>query len=181
VKISIWLLTRERETWITGAEILGLAAVLVVTSTGWLPLLVGVPLLVHVGYKALTSLPMGQVPGRPEGSKQVRRNQDLRSWVVGFLNEMRRMESIAHQASVGGRSRKDIEKDLRWAKKRLMATAAEVAKAAGRVRPPVRDPEPDADDDIHKPVRVKVSTRAPNLSFLSPQQPGGGANTAPGL
>lgn len=132
MKIRIWLLTRERETWITATELLGLALILLTDAGGVLRLLVGLPLLGHVGYKALTSLPMGRVPGRPDGSKSVRRNLDLRSRVVGFLNEMRRVEDFAHQAVVGGRPQKELERDLVWAKKRMMAAAEEVVRAAGR-------------------------------------------------
>jgi hypothetical protein len=131
MKITVWLLTRERATWITGAETLGILLV-VLTATGGLTRLMAVALLAHVSYKALTSLPMGQVPGRPDGAKAVRRNQDLRSRVVGFLNEIRRAEDYAHQATVGGRPRADLERDIAWARKRMMAAAAEVAKTAGR-------------------------------------------------
>jgi hypothetical protein len=131
MKITVWLLTRERATWITGAEALGIFLV-VLTAPGVLTRLVAVGLLAHVSYKALTSLPMGQVPGRPDGTKAIRRNQDLRSRVVGFLNEMRRAEDFAHQVDMGGRPRADVERHLAWARQRMMAAAAEVAKAAGR-------------------------------------------------
>ncbi len=131
MKITIWLLTRERDTWITGAESLGLLLV-VLTAPSSLIRLAGVVLLAHVSYKALTSLPMGKVPRRPEGSKAIRRNQDLRTRVVGFLNEMKRAEDYAHQAEVARRSDRDFERDMAWARKRMMAAAAEVVKAAGR-------------------------------------------------
>lgn len=131
MKITVWLLTRERATWITGAETLGILLV-VLTAPGVLTRLVAVALLAHVSYKALTSLPMGLVPGRPDGTKAIRRNQDLRTRVVGFLNEMRRAEDYAHQATVGGRPRAEFERDMAWARKRMMAAAAEVAKTAGR-------------------------------------------------
>ncbi|HET9948027.1 MAG TPA: hypothetical protein VFQ22_03770, partial [Longimicrobiales bacterium] len=123
MKISIWMVTRERDTWILLAELLVLLFILIGGSAGGIGVLVGVALLAHVGYRALTSLPMGRVPGRPEGSKQVRRNLDLRSRVVGFLNEMRRVESLGHQATVGGRPLEDLERDLAWAKRRLAAAA----------------------------------------------------------
>jgi hypothetical protein len=131
MKITVWLLTRERATWITGVETLGILLV-VLTAPGVIARLVAVALLAHVSYRALTSLPMGQVPGRPDGAKAIRRNQDLRSRVVGFLNEMRRAEDFAHQVDLGGRPRADVEKHLAWARQRMMAAAAEVAKAAGR-------------------------------------------------
>jgi hypothetical protein len=131
MKITVWLLTRERDTWITGAESLGLLLV-VLTAPGVFARLAGVLLLTHVSYKALTSLPLGKVPRRPEGSKAIRRNQDLRTRVVGFLNEMRRAEDYAHQAEVGSRPTRDFERDMVWARQRMMAAAAEVVKAAGR-------------------------------------------------
>ena len=58
------------------------------------------PVLGHLGYRALTSLPIGQVPGRPAGMARQRRNLQLRTRVVAFLNEVRRAESYA--ASTGG-------------------------------------------------------------------------------
>ena len=131
MKITVWLLTRERDTWITGAESLGLLLV-VLTAPGVFARLAGVLLLTHVSYKALTSLPMGKVPRRPEGSKAIRRNQDLRTRVVGFLNEMKRAEDYAHQAEVARRPNDQFERDMAWARKRMMAAAAEVVKTAGR-------------------------------------------------
>ena len=151
MKITVWLLTRERATWITGAETLGILLV-VLTAPGFLTRLVAVGLLAHVSYKALTSLPMGLVPGRPDGVKAIRRNQDLRSRVVGFLNEIRRTEDYAHQATVGGRPHADLERDLAWARKRMMAAAAEVAKAAGRPAKVDRASLGSPEDDM-TPVR----------------------------
>lgn len=134
MKLRIWLLTRDRETWVTGAEILALLLVLLAGSDA-VRLIFGLPLLVHVGYRALTSVPLGQIPGRPEWAKQVRRNQDLRSRVVGFLNEMRRVEDIAHRGRIAGGTHADVEKDLLFAKRRMMNAATEVVRAAGRVGP----------------------------------------------
>jgi hypothetical protein len=131
MKITVWMLTRERDTWVTGTESLGLLLV-VLTAPGVFTRLAGVLLLTHLSYKALTSLPMGKVPTRPESSKAVRRNQDLRTRVVGFLNEMKRAEDYAHQAAVAQRPNHEFERDMAWAKKRMMAAAAEVVKAAGR-------------------------------------------------
>lgn len=125
-------MTWERSTWITAVEMLGLGIVLLTSSGTAIALVVGLPLLAHLGYTALTSLPLGAIPGPPAGAKQLRRNQDLRSRIVGFLNEIRRVEEYAQQAEVLGRPRKEVEQDLRWAKQRMMAAAAEVAKVAGR-------------------------------------------------
>lgn len=133
MKLRIWLVTWERDTWITAAEILALGVVLLTSSGTVVALVVGLPLLAHLGYTALTSLPLGEIPGAPVGAKRLRRNQDLRSRVVGFLNEMRRVEEYAEQAEVSGRPRHEVERDLRWAKQRMMTAAAEVTKAAGRL------------------------------------------------
>jgi len=175
MKITVWLLTRERATWITGVETLGILLV-VLTAPGVLTRLVAVALLAHVSYQALTSLPMGQVPGRPNGAKAIRRNQDLRSRVVGFLNEIRRAEDYAHQATVGGRPRADLERDLAWARKRMMAAAAEVAKTAGRAakvdRASLGSPE---DDEEMRPPRGahRSSEILPQVSpwDTAPEQP----------
>jgi hypothetical protein len=126
------LVTWERGTWITLAEIVALALTLAGDGTV-IALVVGLPVLAHLGYTALTSLPLGAIPGPPVGAKQLRRNQDLRTRVVGFLNEMRRVQEFAQQGEVSGRPRSEVEKDLRWATQRMMAAAAEVANVAGRL------------------------------------------------
>ena len=131
MKISIWMASRDRDTWILAAEIFVLALVLFYAPGTTIRVLLGLPLLVHVGYRALTSLPLGMIPGRPPGAKE-RRNQDLRSRVVGFLNEVRRVEEYAERAQVAGRPPAEVENNLRSAEKRLMAAAAEVVKVAGR-------------------------------------------------
>jgi hypothetical protein len=151
MKLRIWLVTRDRLTWFTAAEVVALAIVLLGASDT-MRLLFGLPLLAHLGYMALTSVPLGQIPGRPEWAKSVRRNQDLRSRVVGFLNEMRRVEDLAHHAHIVGRAPAAIERDLVTAKKRMMAAATEVVRAAGQVAPHVAEPE--------QPVeRARVATR----------------------
>jgi hypothetical protein len=133
MKLRIWLVTWDRETWFTGAEITALG-LLLVAGTDNLRTMLGLPLLAHLGYRALTSVPLGRIPGPPEGAKQTRQNQDLRSRVVGFLNEMRRVEDIAHQGQLGNQTSKIVERDLLYAKKRMMAAANEVVRAAGQVR-----------------------------------------------
>jgi hypothetical protein len=161
MKLRIWLVTRDRLTWFTAAEIVALAIVLLGGSDS-VRLLFGLPLLAHLGYMALTSVPLGQIPGRPEWAKQVRRNQDLRSRVVGFLNEMRRVEDLAHHAHIGGRSPIAIEKDLITAKQRMMAAASEVVKAAGQLGPQVADAT-EASPPRPKPakrVRAAAAQRA---------------------
>ena len=140
MKITVWLVTWERGTWITLAEVVALG-VLIVAQGSSVPQLVGLAILAHLGYTALTSLPLGEIPGAPTGAKRLRRNQDLRSRVVGFLNEVRRVESYAQQAEVGGRPKRELEKDLHWARQRMMTAAAEVAKAAGRPGPADVQPE----------------------------------------
>lgn len=155
IKISVWLLTRERSTWIGGAEILILAWVVISGPGTLLRLVVGLPVLAHLGYTALTSLPMGSVPGRPVGTKQYRRNQDLRSRVVGFLNEVRRVEEYTQRAHNAGWSKEEVAQDLRAARERIMNAAAQVAAVTGRVTAMPDEPEVEG----HGPV--KVLTHAP--------------------
>jgi hypothetical protein len=132
MKITVWLVTRTRETWITSAEVLVLALVLYTGPGAIIRLLIGLPALVHVGYTALTGLPMRMIPGRPIGVKLERRNQDLRSSIVGFLNEVRRAEDSAQRAMVEGRPTKEVDLYRQTVGKRVMAAAAEVVKATGR-------------------------------------------------
>lgn len=121
----------ERETWITAAETLGLGLILTAPPGAVVRLFLGLPILAHLGYRALTSLPMGLVPRRPEQG-QARRHYDLRARVVRFLDEVRRAEDLAEQSRVGGTLEPDVEKQMWAAQKRVMAAAAEVAKATGR-------------------------------------------------
>lgn len=108
-----------------------LALVLVAAVESTVVLVFGLLVLAHVGYRALTSLPLGQVPGRPPGA-QTRSNLHLRSRIVGFLNEVRRVEDYVARARTAGRPRAEVETHLRTAERRLMAAAAEVAKVTGR-------------------------------------------------
>lgn len=131
MKVSVWLVTRERTTWITAAEILALGIVLFAPSGAGVRILFGLPLLVHVGYKALTSLPMGSVPGRPERG-QPRRHYDLRARVVRFLAEVQRVEEYAHRAEVARLPRREVDEFLFSGQRRVMAAAKEVAKQTGK-------------------------------------------------
>jgi len=131
VKVRVWLVTRERTTWISAAEILGLGIVLLSPSGPGIRILFGLPLLAHIGYKALTSLPMGSVPGRPEG-KPPRRHYDLRARVVRFLDEVKRVEDYAHRAELSGLPEGEVQEFLFTGQRRVMAAAKEVAKQTGR-------------------------------------------------
>jgi hypothetical protein len=157
MKITVWLATRDRLTFFTAAEILALAVVLFTVSGSTLLRLVGLVLVAHLGYMAMTSLPMGRVPGRPDGGV-ARRNLDLRSRVVGFLSEMRRIEDYAQHAEVAGLPREQVEKDLQGAKKKMMAAATEVVKQAGRPSGKKR-PTADLHEDSH-PTRGRPTHRA---------------------
>lgn len=128
----MWLVTRERRTLITAAELLVLWIVLFVADDGALRLLLGIPLFLHVGYLALTSLPLGEVPRRPDNARKERRNQDLRSRIVGFLNEIRRAEDYAHRARVAGWPEREVEENLRLARERAMMAAASAVRVMGK-------------------------------------------------
>jgi hypothetical protein len=131
VKISVWLVTRERETWITSAELLLLGVILLLPTSPMVRMLFGLPLLAHVGYKALTSLPMGLVPGRPERG-QHRRHYDLRARVVRFLDEVKRVEDFAQRAELAEVPDDEVKEFLFAAQRRVMAAARDVAKQTGQ-------------------------------------------------
>jgi hypothetical protein len=132
IKITIWLVTRDRDTWVTGAEIVCLTLVLIVAVESTVGRAIGLLVLAHLGYRALTSLPMGAIPGRPLASRQERRNLHLRARIVGFINEVRRVEEYVQRARTAGRPRVEVEMQLRSAERRLMEAAAEVVRFTGR-------------------------------------------------
>lgn len=125
------MVTREPGTWATAAEIFALGVVLLAVDGAGIRFLFGLPLLVHIGYKALTGLPMGRVPGRPERG-QPRRHYDLRSRIVRFMDEVKRVENYARRAEVAGVPEPEVREYLLVAQKRVMAAAREVAKETGR-------------------------------------------------
>jgi hypothetical protein len=131
MKIRIWLLTRERSSWIAAAEIFGLALVLTLAVESGLARLLAFALLGHLGYTALTGLPMGEVPGRPAGGQR-RRNLDLRLQVVAFLREVRRVDEFAQRAQLASQPHVQVEADLRAGEQRVLAAAAKVARAMRR-------------------------------------------------
>jgi hypothetical protein len=133
MKVTVWLVARERTVWVAAAEAVALASLILVGPESTVGRLFGLALLGHLAYRAVTGLPMGAVPSRPEGSKKVRQNQDLRTRVVGFLNEVRSVESYARRAQMAGRPDGEVRANIRAAQRRMMAAAAEVAKATGRV------------------------------------------------
>ena len=131
MRITVWLVTRDRFTWLVLAEV-ALLALLLVGGSPALSTWIGLPLLAHLGYRTLTSLPIGQVPGRPVGVARQRRNQHLRTRVVAFLNEVRRAENYALRADTAHGVPDEVEAHLKQARARVMTAAGEVAKVAGR-------------------------------------------------
>jgi len=145
MKITVWLVTRDRATWIAAAEILGLAVLLTLATESTLARLLGFGLISHLGYTAMTGLPMGSIPGRPAGG-QARRNLDLRAEVVAFLREVRRVDEFAQRAVVAGLPTQEIETNLRTGEQRVMAAAARVAKVSRRLPlPDLSDVEAEAE------------------------------------
>jgi len=81
----------------------------------------------------MTSLPAGQIPGRPSSRAEKRKNYQLRARVGAFLNEVKRMESYVQRARSGGVPRNEVKQQLRTAEKRLIDQATQVAKATGKI------------------------------------------------
>jgi hypothetical protein len=146
VKITVWLATRDRSTWIALTEGMVLAWIVLEGPGRFIRMLVGLPVLVHLAYTAMTGLPIGTLPGRPAGAKRDRVNQDLRSHVIGFLNEVRRVEEYAQRARTAGLPSNEVQDNLAAAQRRMMAAAAQVVKVTGRsvedVRAEQRPAEP---------------------------------------
>jgi hypothetical protein len=137
MKVRLWLARLDRITWINGAASVALAVILLIGPPWYVRLLLGIPLLVHLGYSALTGLPIGMIPRRPDSAKAPhRRNQDLRSRVVGFLNDIRSIEAYAQQAVIGDVPRSDVEATLRKAQTKIMRSAAEMVTVMGRSTQP---------------------------------------------
>lgn len=131
MNVGKWIAAREPATWITLAEVLGLGFALFATGTV-LRLVVGLPLLLHLGWTALTSLPLGQVPGPPAGRDERRRNHQLRYRVVAFLNEVQRAEKYVQRAEAARLPQNEVEKNLRLAENRILDIAGEVVDVVGR-------------------------------------------------
>jgi hypothetical protein len=140
IRITVWLATRDRPTWIAAVETLFIGLIVLAAPEMTLARVCGLALLAHLGYSAMTSLPVGQIPGRPRSMARERRNADLRTRVVGFLNEIRRVEAYAERARVAGLPASEVERTLHTAHERMMVAAAEVVKVTGRPVPANRVP-----------------------------------------
>ena len=161
VKVRFWLVTLDRSAWVSGAEILGLSLILLAGPPWPVRLLVGLPLLAHLGYNALTSLPLGMIPRRPDDARGHRRNQDLRSRVVGFLNDIRNIEAYAQRAAIGDLPRTEVEVTLRKAQRQMSRAAAEMVTVMGRsTLPPDHDEEVPGERGENSRIRVKPRDEA---------------------
>lgn len=131
MRITVWMASRERRSWLTAMEVLAIGLIVVVAPGAAVRLLIGLPIVVHLGYQALTSLPMGHVPRRKERGAP-RRRYDLRVRVVRFLDEVKRVEDYVGRARVSGLPEHDVENYLHTAQRRVMTAATAVAQASGR-------------------------------------------------
>lgn len=131
MRITVWMATRERRTLWTALEALALGLIVVAAPSAPVRLLVGLPIVVHLGYLALTSLPMGLVPRRRERGV-ARRRYDLRTRIVRLLDEVKRVEDYVGRARIAGLPEDDVEDYLHTAQRRVMTAAAAVAQASGR-------------------------------------------------
>ena len=67
-----------------------------------------------------------------QGAAGVRKNDYLRTSVVGLLAEVRRVEDYAQRARGAGLSSETVELSLERGERRIMAAASLVAKVTGR-------------------------------------------------
>ena len=131
MKVTVWLATRDRETWIALAEILVLAVLLTVAVQSFIAQAMGFAILAHLGYTAMTGLPIRAIPGRPPGG-QPRRNLDLRAQIAAFLREVRRVDAHSQRALITGLTKTEIDAQLRQGEQRVMAAAVRVARETRR-------------------------------------------------
>lgn len=127
-----WL-SIERSTWIAGAETLALILLLTSFRESALFLYAGLPLVLHLGWSAATSMPVGRIPGPPSGTGERRRNHLLRYQVVAFLSQVQRVEAAAEKAAVAGMPRPALQEKLQVEGRVLQEIASDMVKVAGRV------------------------------------------------
>ena len=122
----------EVTTWIAAGETAALLALLMFFREASLMLVAAVPLVLHLGWSAATSLPVGRVPGPPPGVGERRRNHLLRYQVREFLEEVQRVEAAAEKATLQGVPRTKFEKELARSGQNLQEIAQNMVKVAGR-------------------------------------------------
>lgn len=118
----------ETRTWITFGEVAALGVLLLFELPTAIRVIVGVPLLLHLGWSVLTSVPAGKIPGPPPGVGERRRNHQLRYRVVQFLNELQRLEAYTLQGDDGTVPKRELEK----AEERLQSVVTEAVRSVGR-------------------------------------------------
>jgi len=122
----------ERGTIITIAEVTALIVLLLLDPPSTARILVGIPLVLHLGWSAATSLPIGRVPGPPPGVGERRRKHLLRYQVVAFLNQVQQVESLVEERNGSTKPRRSVEQELEVAENRLKEIAGDIVKVAGR-------------------------------------------------
>lgn len=142
--------------WVTVAEALYLALLLVIGPGVWVRVVIGLPILAHLAYTRLASLPRDEEPTLPKSVDGRRRNYELRKRVEEFLNEVKRMERYAVRAKAAGLPRSEVEDNLRSVEKRLHATVAEVPKVVGRGRE-MAGPTPSSHPETHATLLDQTS------------------------
>ncbi len=113
-------------------EVLGLTGILLFASTPVLRVIVGLPILAHLGWGVLTSVPLGGIPGPPPGVGERRRNHRLRYRVAEFLREVKRVEAFARQAQIGEVPAATAQKSLQSSEARLRDIVSEIMRVAGQ-------------------------------------------------
>lgn len=119
-------------TALTVLEVLALAAVLLLAPSPALRVVLGLPLILHLGWRVISSVPVGGIPGPPPGVGERRRNHRLRYRVVEFLREVKRIEAYARQAGDGAVAPREVESNLRGAERRLHDIIGEMIRVAGQ-------------------------------------------------
>ena len=132
MKTTNWLARVERATWVAAVEAAALTLILFAGPSTSVRLFVGVPMLAHLAWTAFARPSLEQPSHGSQGATGVRRNDYLRTSVVGFLAEVRRVEAYAQRARSAGLSGETVELSLERGERRIMAAASVVAKVTGR-------------------------------------------------
>jgi hypothetical protein len=121
-----------QRTWLTLLEAGAIAALLLLAPAPALRVLLGLPLLAHLAWTVLTSVPVGRIPGPPPGVGERRRNHRLRYRVVEFLREVKRLEAYARRAPEAKVPRAEVDREFKATEERLRHIVSEILRVAGQ-------------------------------------------------
>ena len=131
MKLSIWLRTRDQDTWIVTIEAVLIGFVLLVEPSPYARLL-AVALLGHLAWVTTDLLRMTRNGRSRAGSRAVRANHELRTHVIHFLREIKRVEAFRRRAAASPLSSEQVNERIVAAQLQILTAASKAAKVVGR-------------------------------------------------